>query len=524
MQQASGPGVAEMNNGGPDATAGAVMRQGLYHRVKGGLEEQSSGASRRMLMSSTRPGAGQSLPGLGTLGPLMGAILRAGDLLVLVLAGVLAYRLQFGDARMPLDYQRALVHGLVIGLLVFNGSTLYRSWRGYGLLAEVFKLAMQWLLLFALMLLYAAALKLNEEYSRAWALMWLGSGLAGAIALRFVVRKAARWVRARGVDLRSAVVIGANPDAQRIVDTLARSPWTGIVVRGWFATHADRGELTGVPLLGRLDSLGEYVQSRHIDQVWLALPMREQGKISAALRQLEHSTADIKLVPDLYGLQLINHSTTQVAGLPVINLRSSPFDGAARLVKAIEDRLVAGLIVLMIAPLLLAIAVGVKLSSPGPVLFRQLRHGQGGKPIEVWKFRSMRVHQEQAGQVTQATRGDPRVTRFGAFLRRTSLDELPQFINVLQGRMSIVGPRPHALAHNEQYKGLVESYMQRHMVKPGITGWAQVNGLRGETDTLDKMARRVEYDLFYLQNWSLAFDLRIIAMTVFKGFGGSNAY
>lgn len=450
--------------------------------------------------------------------------LRCGDIALVALAGWLAYRWRFGPVELSIEYLRAIAHGVLLALLVFNASSLYRSWRGQGLAAECIKLGVQWALLFGLLLLYGALLKTAEEYARTWVAAWFCFGLLGAVALRICVRRAASWVRARGMDVRTAVVIGANPDAQRIVDTIGDNPWMGIELRGWFATHADRCQLDGAPLVGTLDQLGGYVESRHIDQVWIALPMREQAKISFVLSQLRHATADIKFVPDLFGLQLLNHSSGQVAGLPVLNLRSSPFDGNARVIKALQDRLLAGLIVLMIAPLLLALAIGVKLSSPGPVLFRQMRHGLGGKPIEVWKFRSMRVHQEHEGRVTQATRGDPRITRFGAFLRSSSLDELPQFLNVLQGTMSIVGPRPHALAHNEQFKGLVQSYMQRHMVKPGITGWAQVNGLRGETDTLEKMARRVEYDLYYLQNWSLALDLRIIAMTAFKGFVGRNAY
>ncbi|WP_149196348.1 undecaprenyl-phosphate glucose phosphotransferase [Luteimonas suaedae] len=473
---------------------------------------------------SLRRGAESAWPSASKFTIAFGLGLRLGDLAILAGTAALAYRLRFGNADLPLEYLRAIAHTLVFALLILNGSSLYRSWRGRGLVAEILKLTAQWALLFVVLLVYAAALKLTGDISRIWALSWFGLSLCAAVALRVGVRSAAHWVRERGLDLRSAVIVGANPDAQRILDTLRRSHWAGIRVRGWFATHADRGQLTGVPMLGGLENLGGYVESSHIDQVWLALPMHEQAKISFALAQLEHSTADVKYLPDLFGMRLLNHSVDSFLGLPVINLRSSPLDGEARVVKAAEDKLLASLILLLISPLLTTIAVAVKLSSPGPVLFRQLRHGRDGKPIEVWKFRSMRVHQEHDGQVTQATRDDPRVTPLGAFLRRTSLDELPQFFNVLQGTMSIVGPRPHAIAHNEHYKTLVDHYMQRHRVKPGITGWAQVNGLRGETDTLEKMAKRVRYDLFYLQNWSLALDLKIIAMTVLKGFFGKNAY
>ena len=207
-------------------------------------------------------------------------------------------------------------------------------------------------------------------------------------------------------------------------------------------------------------------------------------------------------------------------------MRQSPRPAvmSARIAKRLEDVVIGGLIFLMILPLCALIALAIKLTSPGPVLFKQYRTGINGRNFKVYKFRSMVVHAESKGQVTQATKRDARVTRIGAFLRRTSLDELPQFFNVLQGRMSIVGPRPHALAHNEYYKDLVESYMQRHKVKPGITGWAQVNGLRGETDTVEKMQARVEHDLWYIDNWSLWLDLKIILLTVFKGFMNPNAY
>lgn len=223
-------------------------------------------------------------------------------------------------------------------------------------------------------------------------------------------------------------------------------------------------------------------------------------------------------------MQLLNHRVSEVAGLYAIDLSVSPISGVARLVKRLEDLLIGSLICLLISPVCLLIALAIKLTSPGPVLFKQYRTGVNGANFKVYKFRSMKVHQEASGSVTQATKGDTRITPIGNFLRKTSLDELPQFFNVIQGRMSIVGPRPHALAHNEYYKDLVESYMKRHKVKPGITGWAQVNGLRGETDTLDKMEKRVRYDLWYIDNWSLWLDLKIIFLTIFKGFINKNAY
>jgi putative colanic acid biosynthesis UDP-glucose lipid carrier transferase len=210
--------------------------------------------------------------------------------------------------------------------------------------------------------------------------------------------------------------------------------------------------------------------------------------------------------------------------VPAINLAASPITDLHVLPKLVFDRLFAAVVLLALSPLLVAIAIAVKLSSPGPVFFKQRRKGLDGNEFEIYKFRSMKVHAETEGKVTQARRNDPRITRVGAFLRRTSLDELPQFINVLRGEMSVVGPRPHAIAHDDIYKDLVRGYMQRYRIKPGITGWAQVNGFRGETDRVEKMRDRVRFDLHYMQNWSFALDLKIVAMTMWKGFAGQNAY
>lgn len=458
--------------------------------------------------------------GSSSFGTALGIGLRLGDLLVLAGGALLAHRLRFGTAGLPLEYLRMLVPGLAFAVLVFNASGLYRSWRGRALASEVAQLGLQWTLLFALMALYMAALHLTLEVSRTWLLAWYLVSLAGAAALRLGARGAAAWVRARGVDLRSAVVVGATPGAQRIVDSLAAHPWAGIAMRGWFATGADRGDLAGLPRLGELDALGEYVEHHAVDQVWIALPLGEQAKIARTLAQLRHATADVKFVPDLLDMHLLNHSVEQVVGLPVITLQQTPLQGAARLAKDLEDRLLAAAIVLAISPLMLAIAVAVKLSSPGPVFYRQERISWNNRPFQMLKFRSMPVDAEQATGAVWARSGENRATRVGAFLRRTSLDELPQFLNVLKGEMSIVGPRPERPVFVHQFKHAIPDYMKKHMVKAGITGWAQVNGWRGSTD----LGKRIECDIHYIQNWSLWFDLKIIALTLFKGFVHKNAY
>ena len=455
---------------------------------------------------------------------LFGLGLRLSDVAVVWLGGVLAYWMRFGTFELPTIPHRTLISAIFFSALVFSASPLYRSWRGRGLTRELLTLFGTFVVLFAGLMVYAAALQISAELSRLWRLSWFFNSLGGAVAARVFVRNVASFTRRAGLDQRTAVVVGGSHDAVRIIDALHRNRSAGIKLLGRFQSGALGREVHGTPYLGDIDALAEYVEHHHIHQVWIALPVSEQHQINRILELLVHSTAEIKFVPDLFGMQLLNHSVEQVAGLPVINLRANPLNGDAYLLKTIENRVIASLILLLIAPLLVVLAIGVKLSSPGPVMFKQKRHGLGGKVIEVWKFRSMRIHEEAHGTVTQATRFDKRVTPFGRFLRRTSLDELPQFCNVLHGTMSVVGPRPHAIAHNHHYRDIVEDYMQRHRIKPGITGWAQVNGHRGETDTVDKMRARVQHDLYYMQNWSLAFDLKIIAMTLAKGFVGRNAY
>jgi putative colanic acid biosynthesis UDP-glucose lipid carrier transferase len=243
------------------------------------------------------------------------------------------------------------------------------------------------------------------------------------------------------------------------------------------------------------------------------------------LSELRHSTSFIRFVPNIFQLKLLfGQNLPSVAGVPVLDINTSPMSGFNVVLKRIEDFVLALFIILLVSPIMLLITIAIRLESKGPAIFKQERHGWDGCVIKVYKFRSMHMHREADGQMTQATKGDARITKVGQFLRRTSLDELPQFFNVLQGRMSVVGPRPHAVVMNEYYKDKVAYYFQRHKVKPGITGLAQVNGLRGETDTLDKMERRIELDLDYIQRWSVWLDLKIVFLTIFRGFVGKNAY
>jgi putative colanic acid biosynthesis UDP-glucose lipid carrier transferase len=266
-------------------------------------------------------------------------------------------------------------------------------------------------------------------------------------------------------------------------------------------------------LLGSFPDVAGFVQSRGVDEVYITLPLGSQPRIVELLEKLQDTTASLYFVPDIFGISIIQGRLKDLNGVAVVGLCETPFTGVNAALKRCSDVLIAASILLLVSPLMLAIAAAVRLSSPGPVIFKQRRNGLGGEEIVVYKFRSMRT-MDDGDQVRQATRDDERVTRVGRWIRRTSLDEMPQFINVLQGRMSVVGPRPHAVSHNKAYREVIRAYMVRHKVRPGITGWAQINGYRGETDTVEKMRRRVEYDLEYLRNWSIALDLEIIMRTV----------
>ena len=314
---------------------------------------------------------------------------------------------------------------------------------------------------------------------------------------------------------RVAVIAGEGELGRKLAERIQATPFLGVRLAGFFEDRSPEriGSVDVGETLGPLDRVAEYVKTHHVDLIYITLPMASQPRILRLLDELHDTTASIYFVPDIFLFDLIQARMDSIGGMPVVAACETPFYGINGPIKRASDIVLASSILATVLPLMLVIAIGVKLSSPGPLLFRQRRYGLDGREIIVYKFRTMTVL-EDGNVIKQATRDDRRVTRFGAFLRGTSLDELPQFFNVLQGSMSVVGPRPHAVAHNEMYRRLIKGYMIRHKVKPGITGLAQVSGLRGETDTLDKMQARIEHDLAYLRNWSLQLDLRIVLKTI----------
>ncbi len=426
--------------------------------------------------------------------------------------------------------------GLVVvsgtGIFVFLAETndLYRSWRGAPLWQEGIRLWWVWLGVVLGLLFLAYATKSSAEYSRRMILSWFILTPLLLTVWRSCLHFLVGHMRQRGFNTRAVAIVGARDIGVKLANTIGKAPWMGLDLIGFYDDRHPNSDSTRIApgtslqVVGTLDELISAAKRSEIDQVYITLPMEAEKRIRQLISKLSDTTVSVHMLPDFFTFDLMNASWSHVGELPTMTIKETPYYGVGSWVKRFEDIVLSSIILFVIAIPMLFIAYAVKTSSPGPVIFRQYRYGLQGQRIEVWKFRSMAVCKKETDQVIQATREDPRVTSVGRFLRRTSLDELPQFINVLQGRMSIVGPRPHAVEHNELYRNEIDEYMLRHKVRPGITGWAQINGWRGETDTIEKMRIRVEHDLAYIRNWSLWLDLRIIFVTVLKGFSGKNTY
>lgn len=435
------------------------------------------------------------------------------DFLAICLGGWLAYQFRFAPTEgwaMPRPEDRMLVLGLALfGTLFF--SKVYRMWPGGALAAMVGRVTLGWLMAWVAMLLFLIFTKTAEGFSRTWLLTWLlmtiGTLGVGRVITFFLMAQ----MRRAGYNHKSVLLVGDTDMIATVRSRVQHATWSGYDIVG-AVDHFDGAEIL------RLD------RTLKPDEIWIGLRMADHSHLDNMMKSLEQSVANIRLLPDLMMYQMLNHGMSVTLGIPMVDLSVSPMFGGRLVAKAVLDYTVASVALLLLSPVLITIAVAIKLTSPGPVLFQQKRHGWNGEEIWVYKFRSMVVHQENTGGVTQATKTDPRVTPIGKFLRKTSLDELPQFINVLQGRMSVVGPRPHALAHNHEYMKLIPYYGLRHKVKPGITGWAQICGFRGETDTLDKMEGRIKHDIHYLEHWSIWLDLKIIVLTPLATIQNKNVY
>ena len=416
-------------------------------------------------------------------------------------------------------------HNMILSLVVFSltfpGSSRLAMppWR------LVRHVLVGWLSISGLLLLFGYGSRYIDYFHRDVLVIWWWIAPLSLTAVHVLLRVAAPAIRELQGDARRVVLAGKNEQGIELAQRLGSDLYANVRVLGFFDDR-DEGRLdqgAEYPLLGKLMDLPDYAKRNSVDTIYLSLPMASQARILALLEGLRDTTSSIYFVPDTFVTDLIQGRVDAVGGIPVVAVCETPFTGLNGVIKRGSDVALSLVFLAFLSPLLLTIALGVKATSPGPAIFRQRRYGLDGQEIVVYKFRSMKVLEDGA-RIDQAQEGDPRVTPFGAFLRRTSLDELPQFFNVLQGRMSIVGPRPHAVAHNEIYRKLIKGYMLRHKVRPGITGWAQVNGYRGETETLEKMKARIECDLEYLRNWSLRLDLYIVAKTVWVVFKADRAY
>ncbi len=415
---------------------------------------------------------------------------------------------------------------IIYGLLAEVGD-MYRNWHGVSERREVVGTLICWGCTWMTLLLLAFVTARSGEFSRRSALLWLGVTPVLIIAARIITRWIQQLRRRLGYKRRSFAIVGVNELGFQLARNIEALPEMGLSLAGYFddrpeernpAIPADLGRQ-----IGTIQDLVEQSKQGAIERIYITFPMRAEARIRGVLDELSDTTASVYIVPDFFVFQLLHSRWTDVLGLPVVSIFESPIHGIDGLVKQVSDFILGMLFLLLAAVPMALIALGIRLSSPGPALFRQKRYGLDGREIRIWKFRTMKVCEDGAN-VVQARPNDPRVTWLGAILRRTSLDELPQLFNVLAGDMSLVGPRPHAAVQNEEYRSQIHGYMLRHKVKPGITGLAQVNGWRGATDSPEKMRNRIDCDLFYIREWSLWLDVAILFRTILVVLSARNAY
>lgn len=409
--------------------------------------------------------------------------------------------------------------------ITYDRFGIYRSNANFAMKATV--LFKAWTVAFLVLLAIAFISKQTEVYSRSLITQIYIYGYFTQLVLHFIVRYFYQHILLKDNQQQRVLIIGQCRLAHFFQHKLSSNPWLAEKVIGFIPLPGDIGPRSGrkgdPEILGNIDHLAKIIDDQDIDKVYIVTPIASTPSLEKIFNDVAHKHVSIHWIPDIFSLRLINHSLNEISGMPVITLSETPLVGVRLLAKSIEDKVLSALILVIISPVLALVAIAVKMSSPGPVFFRQNRAGWNGKTFKIWKFRSMYIHTEENGVVKQAEKNDKRITKVGAFLRKSSLDELPQLFNVLFGDMSLVGPRPHAIQHDEEYSQRIFDYFSRHHIKPGITGLAQVRGLRGETKDIDQMIQRIESDIEYINNWSISLDISIIIRTVFA-FTGKSAY
>jgi len=453
------------------------------------------------------------------------SVQRISDAVIIILAHLFA-RWLYAES-----WNEQVMTVTVIGLLVYGFVAeiggLYRPWRMETILREIKDTLLAWLPVPLALLAFWFFTKTSTQYSRVAAFIWFVLAPLMLCTLRVVVRVGLRVLRSQGHNTRRVAILGCTKDAENLASALDELPWLGLKLQGVYDDRSEKRRHTAkhpkCQVVGNSADLVAKCRQGGLDVVYVALPLRAEMRSASILAELADTTVTVYMVADFLYYSLLRAHWSQVGGIPVVSVHNSPFEGVVAWIKRLEDLVLGSAIVLFTLLPMVCVAIAIKASSPGPIFFRQWRYGLCGKKIRILKFRTMTVC-EDGPNVRQVSRNDARVTRIGRFLRRTSLDEFPQFLQVLTGELSLVGPRPHAVAHNEQYRSLIHGYMLRHMVKPGITGWAQVNGWRGETAELEKMEKRVQHDLEYIRNWNLFLDLKIIFLTIFGAKKGRNAF
>ncbi len=427
------------------------------------------------------------------------------------------------------QYILTMAGGSLLVANVFHQLGLYSVRVLFNVPRQLGRIVVGWTAVVAVLIVVAFVTKVSSNFPRGWAILWHFWSLGSFFAIRFVAYGVlSTWVK-EGRMTRDVAIVGAGPHGRRLIQHLRQTGTHDYRIVGVFDERAVRPlpPVEGVPVLGTVDDLIAYARKTPVDQIVVALPWAAEIRVMKVLRKLWELPVDIRLAPDMIGFRLAHCAYSELGDVTVLNVFDRRMSEEKLILKRIEDIVLASIMFLVFAPVMIATAIAIKLDSRGPVLFRQTRYGFNNQRIEVLKFRSMYVDQCRDIAPTQASRDDPRITRVGRFIRRTSVDELPQIFNVLTGAMSVVGPRPHpvgARAENVLFQEAVDEYAARHRVRPGLTGWAQVNGWRGETDTIEKIQRRVDQDLYYIEHWSLLFDLKIVFMTVFAVLRGKNAY
>jgi Undecaprenyl-phosphate glucose phosphotransferase len=451
------------------------------------------------------------------------------DSVAILSSAVILYVLLVGDAIDDDEiYIAATAFIWLVNLLLLHFAGLYQFDAILRPLAFADKIILVFVTTFLFLLAAAFSVKISATFSR----LWIGSFAIAACIVTFGVRLAAGHLVKRLADVRvftrNAVVVGIGEQARILLDHLDKSPSRFVSILGVFAERrSDGAGFSGFPVLGAIDEVESYVRDNAIDDVLIALPWSADQQISTLVGRLRELPVNVYLSTDLIGFRLsFRQPPDHFGNIPLVEVMGRPLAGWGAVRKLILDYGLGAILTVTLLPVMGLIALAIKLDSEGPVLFRQKRYGFINQVFDIYKFRTMRhmPMPECEGRTMQATRDDPRVTRIGRFLRSMSLDELPQLFNVLNGTMSLVGPRPHAIDHNEEYAKSIRGYFARHRVKPGLTGWAQVNGLRGETKTVEAMEARVRHDIYYVENWSLFFDLQILAMTAIICLARRNAY